>query len=262
MNKYTILSSFPGGKVLLARDVNSNKLVTLKRGSEVNTNIEVEISLVVNHHENIAKLIDYFQVDSLHFLVYEYVEGKDLFSLFQETNFQPLIEDLVKKLFCQLVSAVDYLHQLGICHGDLKLENVVLDSSGKLTLIDFGLSSFSSADDLCCLYSGTPAYVSAEILEKKPYSGYLADVYSLGVLLYSLLYAHYPFNVMLRFGALLRHTEHPPLTFEDAFAQHPISKIAKDLIERMLMNNPSKRITMDQIKKHGWLFVNSCGCGF
>jgi len=247
-DNYSVVSALPGGKVLLARDVKSDKLVILKRGSEEPK--EAEIALMLDH-ENIVKLVDYFQICSLHFLVYEYVEGQDLFSLLKQSNFQPLREDFVKKIFCQLVNAVDYLHQLGICHGDLKLENVMLDSSGKLTLIDFGLSSFSSADELCHTYSGTPAYVSAEILEKKPYSGFLADVYSLGVVLYCLLYAHYPFNTLRRFTALLNHTEHPPLMF-DTFT-HPISESSKDLIERILVNTPSKRITMEEIKKHEFL---------
>jgi len=127
-DNYSVVSALPGGKVLLARDVKSGKLVILKRGCEEPK--EAQIALMLDH-ENIVKLVDYFQICSLHFLVYEYVEGQDLFSLLKQRSFQPLREDFVKSIFCQLVKVVTYLHQLGICHGDLKLENVMLDSSEK-----------------------------------------------------------------------------------------------------------------------------------
>jgi len=190
----------------------------------------------------------------MHFLVYEYVEGQDLFSFIEQRDFQPLNEEFVKKIFSQLVNTLDYLHQLGICHRDLKMENVMIDRSGKLFLIDFDLCSFCSPNELCKTYCGTPAYAPAEIVAKSPYSPFLADVYSLGVLLYSMLYAHYPFNLLDRFQALVSHQkEHPQLKFDDKLASKHISDSVKNLLKKMLINNPSKRITISEIKKHEWL---------
>lgn len=99
-----------------------------------------------------------------------------------------------KCLIKQLVEAVDYLHSRNIVHRDLKIENIMVDSRGKLKVIDFGFSIHLDPQKKLSRCLGTPLYLAPEMVEKELYSPFKVDVWALGILIYCLLTGRFPFN--------------------------------------------------------------------
>lgn len=158
-------------------------------------------------------------------------------------------EELARKYFQQLISAVDFCHSRGVSHRDLKPENLLLDENENLKVSDFGLSSLPEQlrnDGLLHTRCGTPAYVAPEILRKKGYDGAKADLWSCGVILYVLLAGFLPFqdeNLMKMYSKIFKaEYEFPPW----------FSGEAKRLISKLLVANPEKRISIPAIMKVPW----------
>jgi len=132
---------------------------------------------------NIYLILEFFETDLLN-----YVQKKGPFS-----------ETAAKNVFRQLVDAVAHMHRNNVTHGDLKLENVLYDpETGRACLIDFGFSKLSVPGEPRAVgVSASPGYVAPEILRKdgsgEAYDPYPGDVYSLGVVLYSMVYGLFPF---------------------------------------------------------------------
>ena len=146
-------------------------------------------------HPNIIKLIDLFENSDQYFIVIEYMAGKDLFDYIQKRNFM-LPEERVKHLVLQIIQAVRYLHDFGIVHRDLKLENVMMSDSsnmGKPKIVDFGLAKIIGPQETADEPFGTLGYVAPEVLKKKPYS-FSCDVWSIGCIMYALLSGSLPFD--------------------------------------------------------------------
>ena len=103
-----------------------------------------------------------------------------------------LTEDRSRSLFRDLVSAVDYLHNKGIVHRDLKLENCLLDEEGRLKLIDFGLANYNRGPlTTAC---GSPDYAAPELMSSsKTYLGPPVDVWAMGVMLFCMISGEFPF---------------------------------------------------------------------
>jgi serine/threonine protein kinase len=138
----------------------------------------------------------------------------------------------------------------------LKLENILYNPKKKQArLIDFGLCTINAShcNELCTNWCGSPDYVCPEILLQQPYSGCLSDTWSIGVILYVLLFGQMPFNFKERFHALQHGKSHPSLEFvEDKDLPYRVSDTAKDLIKKMLTSNPKERITIEEIAHHKW----------
>lgn len=109
-------------------------------------------------------------------------------------NGRKLEEDEARNLFRQIVEGIDYLHKKNIAHRDIKLENILLDQSNTIKIIDFGFSILMQKDRLLNVFCGTPSYMSPELATKKDYQGWHADVWALGVLLYVFLCGKFPFR--------------------------------------------------------------------
>lgn len=97
-------------------------------------------------------------------------------------------------IFKQLTLSVEYCHSKNICHRDIKLENIIIDDELNLKLIDFGFASLASKGKLLNFFCGTPSYMPPEIVQKKEYIGFNADIWCLGILLYTLLCGSFPFR--------------------------------------------------------------------
>lgn len=179
------------------------------------------------------------------YLLFEYIEGKDMYDFLASNQFTPLNENDAKELFRQLAKSVKYVHKRGFVHGDLKLENIMITKEGKLKLIDFGFSSEKSCKTLLSCYQGSLEYLSPEILQRVPYIGCKAEVWSIGVILYTLLFGEFPFSEQER-----------EMDFEDVvvgFPRSQVSPIAKDLIKKMLSVNPNERYEIEDVLKHPWM---------
>lgn len=163
----------------------------------------------------------------------------------------------VRKFIRQIVSAVYYLHQGGILHRDLKVENLLLDDDYNIKIIDFGLSNTlfvsspdgQNAKEFLKTQCGSPAYAAPEILGHKPY-GPEVDVWSIGVNMYAMLtgklpYSAEPFHITTLYNKMKRNDMNP-------IPDH-LSSSCKDLIQRLLTFNRESRITLDEVLNHEWL---------
>jgi serine/threonine protein kinase len=186
------------------------------------------------------------------YIVLELITGGELFDrIVQAKRFS---EDVARKFFQQLISGLWYCHSQGIAHRDLKPENLLLDDTDRLKISDFGLSALSSSSDgmqkMLMTTCGTPNYVAPEVLQEKGYSGLAADVWSCGVILYVMLAGYLPFeddSMNGLFAKIERGTYSCP---------HHFSVGAKNLITRMMVVDPNKRIRVEQILEDEWFKKN------
>ena len=144
-------------------------------------------------HENIVELKDVIETGGQIYLIMELAKGGELFAkLCDDGRFT---EDSARFYFKQILTGVLYCHKKKMCHRDLKLENLLLDESGKvLKITDFGFAKFQDAS-MPKTILGTAVYVAPEVLEEGAYDGYKADVWSCGVILYTLIMGNYPFDL-------------------------------------------------------------------
>ncbi|GAV83655.1 Pkinase domain-containing protein/NAF domain-containing protein [Cephalotus follicularis] len=209
--------------------------------------IKREISVMrLVRHPNIVELKEVMATKTKIFFVMEYVRGGELFAKVAKGK---LKEDVVRKYFQQLVSAVDFCHSRGVSHRDLKPENLLLDEHENLKISDFGLSALPEQlrnDGLLHTQCGTPAYVAPEVLRKKGYDGSKADIWSCGVILYVLLAGFLPFqdaNLMNMYRKVFKADfEFPPW----------FSTESKRLISKLLVSDPDRRITIPAIMRVPW----------
>jgi calcium/calmodulin-dependent protein kinase I len=143
------------------------------------------------------KLLDLFEDDRYFYLVLELLNGGDLFDYLEKRNFL-ISEARAKELFKQIASAVAYIHQFGIVHRDLKIENIIMSDNSEESvpkLADFGMVKILGPEEKAQERLGTVAYAAPEVLLKKPYTKKV-DVWSLGIILFMLLGQTLPFYSM------------------------------------------------------------------
>ncbi|KAG5000910.1 hypothetical protein AAZX31_08G214900 [Glycine max] len=260
LNKYEmgrVLGQGNFAKVYHGRNLNTNESVAIKvikkeklKKERLVKQIKREVSVMkLVRHPHIVELKEVMATKGKIFLVMEYVNGGELFA---KVNNGKLTEDLARKYFQQLISAVDFCHSRGVTHRDLKPENLLLDQNEDLKVSDFGLSALPEqrrADGMLLTPCGTPAYVAPEVLKKKGYDGSKADIWSCGVILFALLCGYLPFqgeNVMRIYRKAFRA--------EYEFPEW-ISTQAKNLISKLLVADPGKRYSIPDIMKDPWFQV-------
>ncbi|NXP49954.1 NUAK2 kinase, partial [Heliornis fulica] len=239
------------GKVKKARE-RSGKLVAIKSIRKdkikdeqdlVHIRREIEIMSSLNH-PHIISVHEVFENSSKIVIVMEYASKGDLYDYISER--QRLTEQEARHFFRQVVSAVYYCHKNGIVHRDLKLENILLDANGNIKIADFGLSNVYQQDKLLQTYCGSPLYASPEIINGRPYKGPEVDSWSLGVLLYILVHGTMPFDGH-DYKTLVKQ-----ITSGDYREPTKLSD-ACGLIRWMLMVNPERRATIEDIATHWWV---------
>lgn len=217
-------------------------------------NPEAEILKLVQHIPGCVKLHSMLSGTDEDVLLLEYLEGGDLFTLLSEVK-TGLDEYSAFEYFTQIVNIVAQVHALNIIHRDIKPENLVFVAKpeNNLKLIDFDLAY--QVDDTTKSRPkmvGTPEYVAPEILNGKDPSK-ASDIWSLGVLLYVMLVCLPPFyEDIFRKITLFEQIATANYSFS-----HPrwddVTDEAKDLISKMLVVDPSKRLTIDQVAAHPWM---------
>ncbi len=174
----------------------------------------------------------------------EYISGGELYEYINSRKRLGEKEALI--FFHQIVSGLDYIHKLNISHRDLKPENLLIDSKRNLKIVDFGLSNIYKDDELLKTPCGSPCYAPPEMIAGKVYSGRISDIWSLGVILFVMICGYLPFdednNYFLYKKILEGKFEYPNF----------ISESAKDLISNILITDPNRRFTLEQIKLHPW----------
>jgi 5'-AMP-activated protein kinase catalytic alpha subunit len=198
------------------------------------------------YHFNIIKLYSVIDTKDKLYLIQEYCSGKELSNYI--LNHQNLEEKKICKLFQQIISGIEYLHNMGIVHRDLKPENILLTRTNDIKIIDFGLSNFYAQDKNILLKTscGSPYYAPPEMLKGEKYNGVLSDIYSCGVILYFMLTQKLPFNEKKDSDTYKKILSNKYIIPKN------ISKNAQDLIKKMLKLKPKERISIKEIKNHPW----------
>ena len=151
-------------------------------------------------------------------------------------------------MFVQVATAVRYCHKKHIIHRDIKLDNVLLDDDDVCKLCDFGVSRTLSPHKIIQEQCGTPAYLAPEIVQDEGYSGFKADVWSLGVLLYVLVSGVMPFR-----ASTVKELNKCILKGDFEFLSDvKLSSEIRDLISKMLNVNVEKRLDSAQVLAHSW----------
>ncbi|KAL4395068.1 hypothetical protein HN51_022961 [Arachis hypogaea] len=257
--KYEILELAGVGasaKVYHARRVDTGESVAVKAVSkrQLSTRdgyaeqIEREISIMRRmHHPHTVRLFEVLATKAKIYYVMEYAAGGEL--LRRVSSAGRMTENLARRYFQQLISAVAYCHSHGVFHRDLKLENLLVDENMDLKVTDFGLSAGRSQfgpDGLLHTICGTPAYVAPEILAKKGYRGGSVDIWSCGVILFTIVAGYLPFNdynITLLYRKIYRGQFRYPKWVSCDF---------KRFVSRLLDRDPETRITIDEILKDPW----------
>jgi len=263
LSKYQIIdenfASGCFGKILLARDAR-DKEVVIKRLPKENASNHDDILKEINagrilNHRNVAKFVDHFSTSEYEFLVFERIYGSDLFHIIEKRNFIPFNERDVRNIFKQILKAIKHSHDSGIVHRDIKLENILMDTTtAKVTVIDFGLCDIVPRGQSSQKFCGSLDYVAPEVVSKRNYDGFLADVYSLGIVLYTLLFAEFPFVSKDRIQSIKQRLPQPPIAFsEQKMKRFKISPNAKDLITKMLRPDPSTRLSLEEVQEHPFM---------
>ena len=218
-------------------------------------------------HPNIINLIDFgkgtIEKDNLvseevSYIVMEYAQKGDLFDFVGYAG-KPFTENHMRYIFKKILEGVQSMHKSGISHRDLKIENILVDRNYNPKVADFGFSQFSKGTDgkgLLKTRVSTPGFTAPEIISGKPYKGELADIFSLGVIMFVLIAGKMPFAKISKLDNLFRfiHREDydgywKRLTARNIKAE--FSSEFKDLFQKMVTEKPEKRIdSIDKILEH------------
>ncbi|OHS95986.1 Serine/threonine-protein kinase SRK2E [Tritrichomonas foetus] len=265
-NRYEITSQIGIGAfatVYKAFDIQSKKIVCIKKFvkfsscrslPQYNETNAMSDSDVFREAEIMSKLahpnIPCFHgllSDRDHFyLIMEYCEGKTLLEFINDA-FDRVPPQIARNIFRQLISAISYLHEMGICHRDIKPENIIVDRLLNVKLIDFGLSAYIPEDGMFSDWCGSLYYISPEMMTEKAYNGQLADVWSLGVILFAMVHGCLPFQSTEEISKMMINYNYK------INESYPIPYHCQDLLSKMLVSDPGKRIDVKGIKNHHWL---------
>ena len=205
---------------------------------------EIEILKSI-HHPNIAQMYETYSTIHNFYLMMEYVSGGDLFDYITSHNY--LSERKSCYFFRQIISVLEYLISLGISHRDIKPENILLNESHtQIKFIDFGLSNYFNQNELLHSSCGSPCYASPEMLSGRAYRGATTDLWSAGIVLYSMLVGALPFDDQ-ELNKLYEQ-----IKVGKFYIPSTLSLEAIDLLKRILEVDTKKRIDIEGVKNHKW----------
>uniref|UniRef100_A0A672LGT4 non-specific serine/threonine protein kinase n=1 Tax=Sinocyclocheilus grahami TaxID=75366 RepID=A0A672LGT4_SINGR len=247
---YRLLKTIGKGnfaKVKLAKHVLTGKEVRIAFTLQIkNLFREVRIMKLLNH-PNIVKLFEVIETDKTLYLVMEYASGGEVFDYLVAHG--RMKEKEARAKFRQIVSAVQYCHQKCIVHRDLKAENLLLDADMNIKIADFGFSNEFTLGNKLDTFCGSPPYAAPELFQGKKYDGPEVDVWSLGVILYTLVSGSLPFD-----GQNLKELRERVLRGKYRIPFY-MSTDCENLLKKLLILNPTKRGSLDQIMKDRWMNV-------
>ena len=252
-------------KILNKAKIKANEdLIRIKR--------EIKILQMMNH-PNIIKTYKIIENDKNYFIIMEYCQGGELFNYIVDK--EKLDEDEASMFFYQLINALEYIHSLGIAHRDLKPENLLLIDNKIIKIIDFGLSNYFNGEHNLETPCGSPSYASPEIIKGETYNGFCIDIWASGIIMFAMLCGYLPFdddeedkdesdeenksagNIKNNFSSsneessesdnevLFQRILEGKVDFPDY-----LSKDSIDLMKKILVIEPEKRIQIKDIKKH------------
>ena len=248
----TVLGKGTFSVVKLATDIRTNEKIAIKilEKKKIKTTrdfnrIKREINIVKKiNHLNIAKVFEIKEDIDKYYILMEFCEKGELFDLILSRR--KLSEEESSYYFYQLVNGLEYIHLNNIIHRDLKPENLLLTKNNILKIIDFGLSNYNSEDNLLSTPCGSPCYASPEMVSGKKYNGFTNDIWSIGIILYAMIYGYLPFENINNNNDILFKT------IRECKVDYPKNNclLALDLLKKILVPDFNQRINIDGIKKH------------
>ena len=256
INNYILYETIGEGafaKVKLAIHIPTKEKVAIKIITKDNTNlnkISKEIKILKRiRHINIIQIYEIIETESNIYIIMEYCENGDLFSLIKSKR--NLTEIEACKYFQQIINGVEHIHLSYITHRDLKPENILLtDNNTRIVITDFAMSIISDEynSDLSTI-CGTPVYSPPEMLKGKKYNGLYSDIWSCGVILYFMLVGNLPTKE--------KEEEEGNYIYDNIrthnyYFPENLSSDVIDLLEHLLKVDPNERFNFDEIKAHPW----------
>lgn len=255
----TILpESETGITISLVRDDHTSIEYVVKTSPRsLQTEYQIQSSLAAPH---ITQTHGYY-FDGLHHIVMEYCQRLDLFTYMEDKD---LTESEAKKLFKQLVEAIETCHRREIVHLDIKPENCFIDVHGILKLGDFGFAREIKKGQMVHEYCGTLAYMSPEVHNKRPFDGTKADIFAAGKVLFEMALGFMPFKIATMEDPNFRLLIRQPVEYwrkkrsyvTENGGNADWNQDLLDLLQRMMSVRPSCRPTIQEVKRHPWLAQN------
>uniref|UniRef100_A0A3Q3F3W1 non-specific serine/threonine protein kinase n=1 Tax=Labrus bergylta TaxID=56723 RepID=A0A3Q3F3W1_9LABR len=252
IGNYRLLKTIGKGnfaKVKLARHILTGREVAIKiiDKTQLNpTSLQKSLPLCLA-----VQLFEVIETDKTLYLIMEYASGGEVFDYLVAHG--RMKEKEARAKFRQIVSAVHYCHLKNIVHRDLKAENLLLDADANIKIADFGFSNEFSAGSKLDTFCGSPPYAAPELFQGKKYDGPEVDIWSLGVILYTLVSGSLPFD-----GQNLKELRERVLRGKYRVPFY-MSTDCEGILRRFLVLNPTKRCSLEQIMKDKWMNVGYDG---
>lgn len=252
--KYKIIKIIGTGAfsvVALVTNISSNQLFACKicsRKSLTENNLfdrferEVRTMQTLNH-PNIVRLYDVVYEDNLIYLIMEYCQHGELFQFIIDQQKVP--EYLAKNIFKQLLDAIAYIHSKSVAHRDIKPENILLDEDNNAKIADFGLCH-PITNKLLETPCGSPFYAPPEVIANEQYDGKASDVWSLGVVLFTMVTGSLPWRQANQTQLYLQ------IQNADFVIPGFVTPNCRDVIQRCMSHNPSDRPQPMELMMHPW----------
>ncbi|KAB7507726.1 Serine/threonine-protein kinase MARK2 [Armadillidium nasatum] len=238
------------GKYRLMKTIGKGNFAKVKLAKHIPTGKELfrEVRIMkILDHPNIVKLFQVIETEKTLYLVMEYASGGEVFDYLVFHG--RMKEKEARAKFRQIVSAVQYCHQKNIIHRDLKAENLLLDSEMVIKIADFGFSNEFTPGNKLDTFCGSPPYAAPELFQGKKYDGPEVDVWSLGVILYTLVSGSLPFD-----GSNLKELRERVLRGKYRIPFY-MSTDCENLLKKFLVLNPARRATLETIMKDRWMNI-------
>ncbi|OHT17280.1 hypothetical protein TRFO_41151 [Tritrichomonas foetus] len=203
-------------------------------------------------HPNIVHFFEFSEDANNYYIFMEYLPGRSLLDLVNDNS--GIANSLALYIFKQFITALCYLHSIGIAHRDLKLENIIVDDIYHVKIIDFGFCSAhpqehqqNNRKNLLLTFCGSLLYTSPEIIKAEPYDGYASDMWSGGVILYSMVHGCLPWDDM-NIPKAIDQILNAQFVIDDS-----INPLCANLMKRLLCVDPKERLTAEEALKHPWI---------
>ncbi|KAF9974109.1 hypothetical protein BGZ73_002607 [Actinomortierella ambigua] len=254
------------------RNLGTGTYGTVKQAKVIETGTEVAVKVILKktvkghedmvykemgvlkdlHHPHIVNFLDWFESRDKYYLVFDLATGGELFDRiceqgrFTENNAATIMKDVI--------SAVEYLHANNVVHRDLKPENLLYkdtSSDSSLLIVDFGISkTMDSEDQVLTTMCGSYGYAAPEVLLRRGH-GKPVDMWSIGVITYTLLCGYAPFQAETD-QQLVMEIARGHVVFHERYWRD-VSVEARDFIKCLLQVDPAKRLTATEALKHVWI---------
>ncbi|KAK4472459.1 hypothetical protein MN116_003710 [Schistosoma mekongi] len=255
------------GKYRLLRTIGKGNFAKVKLAIHMATGVEVAIKIInktvmdstllkrlkreitimkMTNHPNIVKLLEIIENEDVLCLVMEYASGGEIFDYLVANG--KMCEKKARVKFRQLLSAMQYCHAKRIVHRDLKAENILLDKNLNVKVADFGLANTFECDQRLTTFCGSPPYAAPELFLGIPYYGPSVDIWSLGVILFTLVLGHLPFD-----ARDLRELRSKILGLHYSIPRGAVSPECDTLLRKMLILDPKDRSSLKSLMLDKWV---------